>query len=283
MHHEESLYDQNDYYADDARASRLTPLLNPLLRFLDHRKARSLMRRYGRKGGSVLDVGAGDGKFLAGMRRAGMIPTGTSASRRSCEASAALYGIPLQHRQDLPPAPTGGFDLITYWHVFEHLEDPPSHIRAWRKRLRPGGRLIIEVPDPASYGARLCYRSWLGSDPVHHINMVSTPELEKAVRDAGLQTVAREHFSLKFSYVFLWSAFLGRIFPRQRDFDKVLDLIKSPLARLRSDPAGTLNAWLAVFYLAPVILPVMLAGVIRGRGEVIRLVAIRPGDSDPSF
>ena len=45
MHHEESLYDQNDYYADDARASRLTPLLNPLLRFLDHRKARSLLAR----------------------------------------------------------------------------------------------------------------------------------------------------------------------------------------------------------------------------------------------
>ena len=77
--------------------------------------------------------------------------------------------------------------------------------------------------------------------------------------------------SLKFTYPFLWSALLGRIFGEDRySFDSVFNTLKSPLTGLKKHPLLTTNALLSIVYLAPVILVFSAVGLLMGRGEVTR-------------
>jgi len=273
-----TLYDTDDYYAATDGA-RLAAFLEPITAWLDGRRARRLLKELRPpvdRPARVLDVGAGTGGVLARLRDRGVEVHGTTASRTAADVAARRHGISLHVATDIPPEIASlAFDAITYWHVFEHLEDPEAHVAVWPRMLADGGFLVIEVPNIDSIGVRLCRRSWLGSDPVHHVNMMSRDEIATLVTRRGLQIERTEAFSLKFSYVFLWSALLGGLFGRAYDFDTVFDVLKRPLTSFRRRPLRTLNAVAALVYLAPVILPLAAWGCTTGRGEVLRLTIVR--------
>lgn len=273
-----SAYDADDYYADNATGSRLSPAFDGLLRILDRGRVRAVLKNTGLSAGTVLDVGAGDGKFLHFMQRLGFEVSGTTTSKRSARAALTLFGLRLDVSEtldnQLPEAP---FDLVTYWHVFEHLhlEELPAHRAQWPKLVRPGGFIIIEAPNIRSIGARLCYRSWLGSDEKHHVNHQPPATIVATLRELGFDPVRTEYFSAKFSYVYLWSALLGRLFGGRYDFDGIMSILKSPSRTLLKRPLWTINAMAAVLYLAPAILGLMLYGLTTGQGEVLRVYAKR--------
>jgi SAM-dependent methyltransferase len=271
-----SVYDVDEYYADDPRGSRLSPAFDGLLRILDRGRVRAVLKITRLTGGKVLDVGAGDGKFLHFMQRLGFEVSGTTTSKRSARAAQTLFGLRLDVSEtldnQLPEAP---FDLVTYWHVFEHLhlEELPAHRAQWPKLVRPGGLIIIEAPNIRSIGARVCYRSWLGSDEKHHVNQQPPATIVATLRELGFDPVRTEYFSAKFSYAYLWSALLGRLFGRQYDFDGIMSILKAPSRMLLKRPVWTVNAMAAVVYLAPAILGLMLYGLTAGQGEVLRVYA----------
>jgi 2-polyprenyl-3-methyl-5-hydroxy-6-metoxy-1,4-benzoquinol methylase len=272
-HPHDSLYDRNDYYLDNARASRLSPILDGILYLLEWERIVAAKRHLRGRVGAILDVGAGDGKFLRFMQRLGFSSVGTTASQRSAQRAAA-GGVRMYLTETLDgPREHAPYTLITYWHVFEHLSDPAAHVSQWRDLLDSEGLLLIEVPNIESIGAKLCYDAWLGSDPVHHINHQPLAKIVAQIEAAGLKVRGVDHFSLKFTYVFLWSALLGRLFPRRYDFDSIMHLLKSPLARLRAAPLSSLNAMASVVYLAPIILGLSAVGVLTRRGEAIRVYA----------
>lgn len=279
-----SLYDADDYYAASDGA-RLAPVLEPITAWLDGRRARRLLKQLrppAARPPRVLDVGAGTGGVLAWLRDRGVEVEGTTASRTAAAAAARRHGLALHVTTDLRADPAAlPFDAITYWHVFEHLEDPETHVAAWPDMLADDGFLVVEVPNVDSIGARICRRSWLGSDPVHHVNMMRRAEIAALLGRHGLHIEHTEDFSLKFTYVFLWSALLGRLFGRAYDFDTVFDVLKRPLDSLRRRPLRTLNAVAAVGYLAPVIVPLAAWGCLTGRGEVLRLRVMRREAVEP--
>jgi len=187
-------YDSGLYYRDDGSATRLSRAFTPLIHFLDALRVRTVVRGSGVERGRVLDVGAGDGRFLLAMKRAGFEVLGTTASAISA-AAAARRGITLRETLDLPSAESDGpYDLITYWHVFEHLEHPETHVPRWFELLSPGGCLMLEIPNLDSLGARICYQAWLGSDPEYHVNKVRETALVEALEQLGLEVIRREWF-----------------------------------------------------------------------------------------
>jgi 2-polyprenyl-3-methyl-5-hydroxy-6-metoxy-1,4-benzoquinol methylase len=195
-----SRYDSNDYYGPDGSASRLSFVLNPLLYVLDKLKAHTLIRRVNKNPpGNILDVGAGDGKFLSFARGMGFQPFGTTASNTSAIAAKKLYGIDIEFCEDLEIFSENSIDIITYWHVFEHLSDPEYHVKKWPKLLKKDGVVVIEVPNIGSLGSLICFDSWLGSDVEHHINHMKKDSIVDLVNRSGLNVYKIDHFSLKFS------------------------------------------------------------------------------------
>jgi 2-polyprenyl-3-methyl-5-hydroxy-6-metoxy-1,4-benzoquinol methylase len=97
--------------------------------------------------GRLLDVGVGDGGFLAAATTAGYTCEGTELSQTGA-GFAQEKGITVRLGQFTGLEwPAANFDVITIWHVLEHLPDPGAAIQhAWRV-LKPGGWLFVAVPN----------------------------------------------------------------------------------------------------------------------------------------
>jgi len=109
--------------------------------------------------GSLLDVGCGDGLFLKVGRDAGWSVEGIEFSPEGARRSSQRLGRPVAVG-DLTGAAglRGPFDVVTLWHVLEHLVSPAPMLLAARLRLRPGGLLAVAVPNLDNLPMRAAYR-----------------------------------------------------------------------------------------------------------------------------
>ncbi len=109
--------------------------------------------------GTLLDVGCGDGLFLKVARGAGWRVDGIEFSPEGARRSSRRLGRPVAvgdlARERVLQGP---FDVITLWHVLEHLVEPAAMLDAARARLRPGGLLVVAVPNLDNLPMRVAYR-----------------------------------------------------------------------------------------------------------------------------
>jgi SAM-dependent methyltransferase len=86
--------------------------------------------------------------------------------------------------EDASLAPAS-FDVAVAWHVLEHLAQPRDTLTGVRAALRPGGRLLLELPNIASLRARRQGEDWYGMEPAHHVAHYSPQALDALLRTAG--------------------------------------------------------------------------------------------------
>jgi SAM-dependent methyltransferase len=95
----------------------------------------------------------------------------------------------------------GRFDAAGMWHVLEHLSDPESYIAEIFRLLKPGGKLVIEVPNYDSWTRRVSGRYWLGLDLKYHYHFFNWETLKRVlekyrfgVRFAGSNSIEYSTF-----------------------------------------------------------------------------------------
>lgn len=93
------------------------------------------------------------------------------------------------------PFPDGAFDLVTAFHILEHLPDPQSALRQIVRWLAPGGRAVVEVPNFESLGRRLFEADWYGLDLPFHLSHFTRESLTRFVERAGGRVVDVRQFS----------------------------------------------------------------------------------------
>jgi 2-polyprenyl-3-methyl-5-hydroxy-6-metoxy-1,4-benzoquinol methylase len=142
------------------------------VRFLD-----SCARENASGGKLLLDIGCGSGTFLHLAQAHGYIPHGMDISAKAVEIAHRQYGYPARQGE------IGSsiwddcrFDFITMFHVLEHLREPRQALKYAGQLLRPGGLLIIQVPNISSMQARLFKTRWYGL-VCHGISLISHPKL----------------------------------------------------------------------------------------------------------
>jgi len=138
-----------------------------------------------RTSGSLLDFGCGDGSFMSRMQRVGWQVSGIEQDRKAADSLRARLGFDVRPSLDDFSDRAGQFDLITASHVIEHLGDPVGTLRALRRFLGPGGRLIIVTPNANSLGARVFGKFWRGLEPPRHFNVFTPKSLRYAFSQAG--------------------------------------------------------------------------------------------------
>lgn len=173
-------------------ASRLGPAvvkLFPLRRVKTDREVRHLARP--RTGGTVLDVGCGNGDFLFQAQRAGWRALGVDPDPRavaSCRRAGLSASQGTIETVDLPP---GSLDAVTFAHVIEHVHHPRRALARAHELLRPGGVLWLATPNLSSAGHAHFGPEWLGLDPPRHLAVFTRGALERAVVEAGFKILAR--------------------------------------------------------------------------------------------
>lgn len=126
------------------------------------RRIKRILRRLG--SGRMLDVGAGIGTQLHLMRQRGFGVIGTEVSTEAIERAKTLYNLNLLqgYVEDIL-LEDESFDVITMWHVFEHLPDPGKTLSHLVRKLRRNGYIFIAVPNNALLQLMSKPRYWFAS------------------------------------------------------------------------------------------------------------------------
>lgn len=183
--------------------------------------------------GPLVDVGCGGGLFLAMMRERGFRVVGLDFSREAAAIAWRRQQAPAA-AGDLAQAPfaPGSCAAITMFHVIEHLHDPRAYLAAARTLLAPEGRLVVQVPNAASWQARLLGPAWSGVDVPRHLFDYGGGNLERLLESCGFQVLRRKYFSLRDNPAGLATSIAPGLDPMAR---RVRRVAESGGARLAKD------------------------------------------------
>jgi SAM-dependent methyltransferase len=175
-------YAQEELYAEAHR-----PVQEILAPTWEQRRVASSARA----GQSLLDVGCGGGIFLALARNRGLRATGLDIQDRQLRWAGETASDAELHQATLEDFvrawPERRFDVVTAFHVLEHVQDPIQFLRTALERLHPGGRLAVAVPNRDRM--RLDPRVDEVDVPPHHVTYWSTAALQFALGAVGLEQV----------------------------------------------------------------------------------------------
>ena len=149
-------------------------------------------------GRRLLDIGCGSGTFLKLAQEAGFQVKGLEASPEAGEAAGKILPgrvVVGDERELIRSGAT--FQLLTLFHVLEHLPRPLHYLRRIRRLLAGGGGLVIQVPNSHSIQAALLGSRWYGLDCPRHIHNFTARALVELLGRAGFRVRRVRHFSLR--------------------------------------------------------------------------------------
>lgn len=194
----ESLLDMNSFHAGYYDYGDLSV---PSKTKRDFEVAISLITKYIPDPASkkVLDVGYGNGFFLAVARKAGWSVDGIDTSRENVTIAKEKFGLNLQSGDFLRDVPNeAAYDVISFWDILEHLAEPGVMLRKASAVMRPGGLILAGLPDDESllrYFAAFLYncsgrRFRMGLKKVYfweHVSYFNSRSLQALFKRHGMQ------------------------------------------------------------------------------------------------
>jgi SAM-dependent methyltransferase len=135
--------------------------------------------------------------MLRAFANRGLEVHGTEISAAAAQGADPRAIVHIGERLEEVGFPDAYFDEVVLWHVFEHLRDPRETVREVHRILRPGGRLVLAVPNLASWQARITGAGWFHLDPPRHLYHYPLTALRQLVEQADFTCSAVHHFSLR--------------------------------------------------------------------------------------
>lgn len=174
------------YYADfyEHGGGGAVGLLGRIRRILgergaEHRQSNPPYRLDGVAPGKVLEVGCGAGELLAGLAARGWDTYGIDPSAAAVAAAARRGAAVHEGTLEDQPWPDGDFDLIVFQHSLEHIPDPLDALARAERLLDRRGRIIVDVPNWATWQRRLFGNRWFALDLPRHLQHFSPRALER--------------------------------------------------------------------------------------------------------
>lgn len=159
-------YESDDYISHTDGKNSLFEKLYQFIKKFALKNKLNLINDLQTQKGKLLDIGAGTGDFLSVAKKDGWETTGIEPSEKA-KAIAQKKGIVFaQSSSDLEKH---SFDVITMWHVLEHVPNLEKQIKELKRLLKPDGTIIIAVPNFRSFDAKYYRRFWAGFDAPRHL------------------------------------------------------------------------------------------------------------------
>ena len=183
-----------EYYGQ--LGAKFQPLVESLVRLVARRQTDFLARSLA-PGARVLDLGCGRGVTLGPLAERGLEVHGVELRAEAAAGIDPRAQIRIVPRLADAAYPADFFDEVIVWHVLEHLDDPAGTLAEIGRVLRPGGRLVVAVPNFSSFQARATGSAWFHIDPPRHLYHFPVAALRQLVGQAGFEVESEHHFSLR--------------------------------------------------------------------------------------
>lgn len=158
-------YESEDYISHTDNKRSLFEKLYHFIKSIALKNKLNLINSLQPQKGRILDIGAGTGEFLSVAKNDGWKTIGVEPSERA-KAIAKNKGVSFV--EETSELENHSFDVISMWHVLEHVPDLDKQIKELKRLLKPTGTLIIAVPNFKSFDAKHYGKFWAAFDvPIH--------------------------------------------------------------------------------------------------------------------
>lgn len=238
-----SLYYQSaNYISHTNKGNNLIDRLYLVARTFTLRWKYKLVRKH-KPGGFILDFGCGTGAFLQYMKKRNWIITGVEPSETARDQACENTGTAICSSVS---AIDKKFDVITLWHVLEHLHDLNKNIQELKQHLEKDGILFIAVPNHNSLDSKNYGAYWAGYDVPRHLWHLSQQDMVKLLNKEGFKIIDTVGMKLDALYVSLLSE--GYKHPKKSSFAR---FVKAMISGIKSNlSARRTGQYSSIIYIA---------------------------------
>ncbi len=269
---DEDYYDKNEFYDKEGRRLKFFfEKLRSLLRYSRINTINSICKNTGK----IIDIGFVDDHILDKLKSSGWETMGTQLSRNAI-AKARQRGLNV-YFGELKAAgiASESIDLITFWHVLEHIKDPGGCLKETNRLLKDNGHLIIEVPNVSSPIAQIFKAKWVGFfAQSRHLYYFSPRSLNFIHEKNGFSVIRKDFFNFEQSVFTLLQSFLNLLNPKD-------NLLFRSFIHSEEGKDFTFLLWynylLAAIFILPSLVISLLLGLLQC-GDVMRFSCVKSAD-----
>lgn len=184
----------SEYYGSPG--AKFEPLTEAVIRFVGTVHVMSLSRSLPPQA-RILDVGCGRGVLLSSLADRGYAVHGMDVSETAVAGADPRAQITVAPCLTQCNYPDQHFDQVILWHVLEHLTNPREVLVEIRRILKPGGQVIVAVPNFSSLQANWSGPDWFHLDLPRHLFHFPVGGLRQILERSGFSIAREQHFSLR--------------------------------------------------------------------------------------
>ncbi len=198
------------YYSFKGYQQNTKGIFERIQKFLERRnfeKKLLFINSFARKKGKlrILDVGCGNGSFLSFLDPKRFERVGLELNAEEYEAAKKKKLKVMKEDILTMKKRIGKFDVITLWHVLEHIPDPLLLFTQLKKYLKSNGVIIISTPNSNSWGRRLGKEQWFHLDAPRHIILFDKRGFHTLAKKTQLTIESSESDIFEFPLDLFWS------------------------------------------------------------------------------
>ena len=181
-------YQSEEYYSHQENQHGLIPRIYEKVKTINLRN-KVKMAISGLPKGRLLDIGCGVGDFLHQIQKQGWEVMGIEPSEEAKTIAKNRLGFAPLAPSEYSSLEDHSFDVITMWHVLEHVDDLKSQTKELARLLKPGGRLLIALPNYQSFDCQYYKDKWAAWDVPRHLNHFSSECLQRIFTSIGFKYI----------------------------------------------------------------------------------------------
>jgi 2-polyprenyl-3-methyl-5-hydroxy-6-metoxy-1,4-benzoquinol methylase len=179
-------YESSDYISHDAGKKNGLNFLYRQVRNFSIKKKYKLVKKYS-KGKKLLDIGCGTGEFIFFCKKNGFDVTGIEPGEKPRSFAQTEYELDVHEEGYLENLFHPEFDVITLWHVLEHVHLLHERMNKIVEIMNPDGTIIIAVPNSNSWDARYYGKFWAAYDLPRHLYHFSQETMQIFAQNYALK------------------------------------------------------------------------------------------------
>lgn len=174
-------YYQSENYISHSNTSKglIASLYHAVRKITLNQKTKLVKKASKLKVGRLLDIGAGTGFFAKAMTNVGWEVTGLEPDETARSIAQKIHSTHLQSVDDFFKLQSSSYDVITLWHVLEHVHDLHDYFKQFNHLLKNDGILIIAVPNYQSLDAKYYQNYWAAYDVPRHLYHFSPTSIKQ--------------------------------------------------------------------------------------------------------
>ncbi len=178
----EKYYQSDAYFSHSKKKKGLITFLYDAVKNYSLGKKYRLITSY-KKPGTILDIGCATGEFLNYFAKEGWNCTGIEPAINPRKYAIEKYNLDVKTEEGIEQLDSQSFDVISLWHVLEHVPVLNERMRQIYRMLKPNGLLVIALPNYRSWDAQHYGKFWAGYDVPRHLYHFDKSSVEKLLNN----------------------------------------------------------------------------------------------------